>query len=55
MLRSIREHPQGLQLEAMQARLDAPRERLDEILSHLVEERKVHRDKEHNLYLPEGQ
>jgi hypothetical protein len=55
VLRNLSEHPEGLQLEAMQARLDAPRERLDEILNHLVEEQKVHRDKEHNLYLPEGQ
>jgi len=55
VLRNLSEHPEGLQLEAMQARLDAPRERLDEILSQLVEEQKVHRDKEHNLYLPEGQ
>jgi gas vesicle structural protein len=55
VLRNLSEHPEGLQLEAMRARLDVPLERLDEILSHLVTERKVHRDKEHNLYLPEGQ
>jgi gas vesicle structural protein len=55
VLRNLSEHPEGLQLEAMRARLDVPLERLDEILSHLVEARKVHRDTEHNLYLPEGQ
>jgi hypothetical protein len=55
VLRRLSEHPEGLQLEAMRARLDVPLERLDEILSHLVAERKVHQDKEHNFYLPEGQ
>jgi gas vesicle structural protein len=55
VLRNLSEHPEGLPFEAMQARLDAPLERLDEILSHLVEERKVHRDKEHKVYLLEGQ
>ena len=55
VLCNLSEHPEGLPLEAMQARLDAPLERLDEILSRLIEERKVLRDKEHNLYLHEGQ
>ena len=55
VLRNLSEHPEGLPLEAMQARLDVPLERLDDILSHLIEERKVHRDKEHNVYLLEGQ
>jgi len=54
VLSSLSEHPQGLQPEAMQALLDAPRERLVQILSHLAEEQKVRRDEEHNLYLPEG-
>ena len=54
VLSSLSEHPQGLQPEAMQALLDAPRERLVEILSHLAEEQKVRRDEEHNLYLPGG-
>jgi gas vesicle structural protein len=55
VLRNLSAHPEGLQIEAMRARFDVPFERLDEILSHLVEARKVHRDKEHNVYLPEGQ
>jgi len=55
VLRSLSEHPEGLQPEAMQALLDAPRERLDEILNHLAEEQKVHREEEHNLWLPEEQ
>ena len=55
VLSSLSEHPQGLQPEAMQALLDAPRKRLVEILSHLAEEHKVRRDEEHNLYLPEGE
>ena len=54
VLRSLSEHPEGLQPEAMQTLLDAPRERLDEVLGHLAEEHKVRRDEEHNLYLPEG-
>ena len=40
---------------ATQALLDAPHEGLDDILSRLLAERKVHRDKEHNLYLREEQ
>jgi DNA-binding IclR family transcriptional regulator len=55
VLRDLSEYPEGLPLEAMQARLDVPLARLDDILSHLIEERKVHRDKEHNVYLLEGQ
>jgi gas vesicle structural protein len=55
VLRNLSAHPEGLQLEAMRARFDVPFERLDEILSHLVEARKVHRDKELNFHLPEGQ
>jgi hypothetical protein len=38
----------------MQALLDAPRERVNEILGHLAEEQKVRRDEEHDLYLPGG-
>jgi gas vesicle structural protein len=55
VLRNLSAHPEGLQIEAMRARFDVPFERLDEILSHLVEARKVHRDKELNFHLPEGQ
>ena len=55
VLRSLSEHPEGLQPETMQALLDAPRERLDEILNHLAEDQKVHREEEHNLWLPEEQ
>jgi hypothetical protein len=47
--RNLSEHPQGFQPEATQALLDAPRERLDDILSHLLEERKVHRDADASL------
>ena len=36
----------------MQTLLDAPRKHLGEIVNHLVEEQKVHRDEEHDLYLP---
>jgi hypothetical protein len=39
----------------MQLLLDAPREQLDQVLSDLVEENKVRRDEEHNLYLPKGE
>jgi gas vesicle structural protein len=55
VLHRLSEHPEGLQPEAMQTLLDAPRERLDEALGHLAGEQKVRRDEEHNLYLPEGQ
>ena len=44
--RNLSEHPEGFQPEATQALLDAPREQLDDILSRLLEERKVHRDAE---------
>ena len=53
--RHLSEHPEGLQPEATQALLDAPRDGLDDILSRLLAERKAHRDKEHNLYLREEQ
>jgi hypothetical protein len=53
-LRRLSEHPEGLPPEAMQALLDAPRERVNEILGHLAEEQKVRRDEEHDLYLPGG-
>ena len=53
ILRYLSDHPEGLQPEAMQLLLDAPREQLDEVLDDLVEENKVRRDEEHNLYLPE--
>ena len=55
VLRRLSEHPEGLQPEATQALLDAPRDGLDDILSRLLAERKAHRDKEHNLYLREEQ
>ena len=54
VLRSLSAHPEGLQPEAMQALLDAPRERVDEVLGHLTEEHKVRRDEVHNLFFPEG-
>jgi gas vesicle structural protein len=53
VLSSLSEHPQGLQPEAMQALLDAPREQVRETLSHLAEEHKVRWDEDHNRYLPE--
>jgi gas vesicle structural protein len=55
VLRRLSEHPEGLQLEAMRARLDVPLERLDEILSRLTRQQRVRRDEEDNLYLSEGQ
>jgi hypothetical protein len=54
VLRHLFEHPEGLPPEAMQTLLDAPRERVSEILGHLAEEQKVRRDEEHDLYLPDG-
>ena len=53
VLRRLSEHPQGLPAEAIKALLDAPRERVNEILGHLAEEQRVRRDEEHDLYLPE--
>jgi hypothetical protein len=53
VLRHLWEHPQGLPPASLQALLDAPRERVNEVLGHLAEEHKVRRDEEHNLYLPE--
>jgi hypothetical protein len=53
VLRHLSEHPEGLPPASLQARLDAPRERVNEILGHLAEEQKVRRDEEHDLYLPE--
>jgi hypothetical protein len=55
VLRRLSEHPQGLPPASLQTLLDAPRERVNEILDHLAEEQKVRRDEEHDLYLPEGQ
>ena len=52
VLRRLAEHPEGLQPDAMQALLDAPREHVRETLSHLAEEQKVRWDEEHNRYLP---
>jgi gas vesicle structural protein len=54
VLRRLWEHPEGLPPTALQALLDAPRERVNEILGHLAEEQKVRRDEEHDLYHPEG-
>ena len=54
VLRRLWEHPEGLPPASLQALLDAPRERVNEILDHLAEEQKVRRDEEHDLYLPEG-
>jgi gas vesicle structural protein len=53
VLRRLSEHPEGLQPDAMQALLDAPREQVRETLSHLAEEHKVRWDEDHNRYLPE--
>ena len=53
VLRRLSEHPEGLQPASLQALLDAPRERVNEILGHLAEEQRVRRDEEHDLYLPE--
>src|ERR671924_1411142 len=53
VLRRLAEHPEGLQPDAMQALLDAPREHVRKTLSHLAEEQKVRWDEEHNRYLPE--
>jgi gas vesicle structural protein len=53
VLRRLWEHPEGLPPASLQALLDAPRERVTEILDHLAEEQKVRRDEEHDLYLPE--
>jgi hypothetical protein len=55
VLPRLSEHPEGLQLEAMRARLDVPLERLDEILSGLTRQQRVRRDEVGNLYLSEGQ
>jgi hypothetical protein len=54
VLRRLSEHPEGLPPASLQALLDAPRERVNEIVNHLAEEHKVRRDEEHDLYLPEG-
>jgi gas vesicle structural protein len=54
VLRRLWEHPEGLPPASLQALLDAPRERVNEILGHLAEEQKVRRDEEHDVYLPEG-
>jgi hypothetical protein len=53
VLRHLSAHPEGLPPASLQALLDAPRERVNEILGHLAEEQRVRRDEEHNLYLPE--
>ena len=53
MLRHLSEHPEGLPPASLQALLEAPRERVNEILGHLADEQKVRRDEEHNVYLPE--
>ena len=50
VLRRLSEHPEGLPPASLQALLDAPRERVNEILDHLAEEQKVRRDEDHNLY-----
>jgi gas vesicle structural protein len=54
VLRRLSEHPEGLQPASLEALLDAPRDRVNEIVGHLAEEQKVRRDEEHDLYLPEG-
>jgi hypothetical protein len=54
VLRRLWEHPEGLPPASLQALLSAPRERVNEILGHLAEERKVRRDEEHDLYHHEG-
>ena len=54
VLRRLWEHPEGLPPASLQALLDAPRERVNEILDHLAEEQKVRRDEEHDLYHHEG-
>ena len=53
VLRHLSEHPEGLPPASLQALLEAPRERVNEILGHLADEQKVRRDEEHNFYLPE--
>jgi len=54
VLRRLWEHPEGLPPASLQALLDAPRARVNEILDHLTEEQKVRRDEEHDLYHHEG-
>jgi hypothetical protein len=54
VLRRLSEHPEGLPSASLQALLDAPRERVNEILDHLTEGQKVRRDEEHDLYHHEG-
>jgi gas vesicle structural protein len=52
VLRYLFDHPEGLQLGELQVHFNTPRQQLAHVVNHLVEENKVHRDEEHNLYLP---
>ena len=52
VLRYLFDHPEGLQLGELQAHFNAPRWQLADIVNHLVEQNKVRRDEEHDLYLP---
>ena len=52
VLRYLFDHPEGLQLGELQVHFNTPRQQLAHVVNHLVEENKVQRDEEHNLYLP---
>jgi gas vesicle structural protein len=44
------DHPEGLRLGEMESYFDAPRHELADVVDELVEEERVQRDEEHNLY-----
>jgi hypothetical protein len=52
LVKYVGEHSGGLRLEQLAEHFHAPREQLEEAVSHLVDERKVRRDPARDLFLP---
>jgi hypothetical protein len=52
LIKYLAEHTGGIRLEQIVAYFNVPRERVEDAVSHLVDEHKVRRDPAHDLVLP---
>ena len=48
----LEDHPQGVELNDLQAYFDAPRQDLENVLQELVTDKKAREDRDNNTYLP---
>jgi hypothetical protein len=48
----LEDHPEGLRLGELQAYFNAPRDKVQEVMTELEDENQVRQDEEHRLYFP---